>query len=64
LTGRLSTTARHAKVSMISRLAGLAGGHPQQVAKANAAADAIITCDVGLPTVWAARYLKMNASGV
>jgi len=67
LTGRLSTTARHAKVSMISRLAGLAGGHPQQVAKAisdHAAADAIITCDVGLPTVWAARYLKMNASGV
>jgi pyruvate dehydrogenase (quinone) len=41
--------------------------HPQQVAKAisdHAAADAIFTCDVGLPTVWAARYLKMNASGV
>src|SRR5205814_10038527 len=26
----------------------------------HAAADAIFTCDVGLPTVWAARYLAMN----
>lgn len=37
--------------------------HPQQIAKAindYAAADAIFTCDVGLPTVWAARYLRMN----
>jgi pyruvate dehydrogenase (quinone) len=37
--------------------------HPQQVAKAisdRAAADAVFTCDVGLPTVWAARYLAMN----
>lgn len=37
--------------------------HPQQVAKAlsdYASDDAIFTCDVGLPTVWAARYLKMN----
>lgn len=37
--------------------------HPQQVAKAisnRAAADAIFTCDVGLPTVWTARYLAMN----
>jgi pyruvate dehydrogenase (quinone) len=37
--------------------------HPQQIAKAisdHAAEDAIFTCDVGLPTVWAARYLKMN----
>jgi pyruvate dehydrogenase (quinone) len=37
--------------------------HPQQVAKAvsdHAAQDAIFTCDVGLPTVWAARYLAMN----
>ena len=34
--------------------------HPQQVAKAisdHAADDAVFTCDVGLPTVWAARYL-------
>ena len=37
--------------------------HPQQVAKAisdQTAPDAIFTCDVGLPTVWAARYLAMN----
>ena len=37
--------------------------HPQQIAKAlsdQAATDAIFTCDVGLPTVWAARYLTMN----
>jgi pyruvate dehydrogenase (quinone) len=37
--------------------------HPQQIAKAisdRAAQDAIFTCDVGLPTVWAARYLAMN----
>jgi pyruvate dehydrogenase (quinone) len=37
--------------------------HPQQVAKAiseQASTDAIFTCDVGLPTVWAARYLAMN----
>ncbi len=37
--------------------------HPQQVAKAisdQASDDAIFTCDVGLPTVWAARYLAMN----
>jgi pyruvate dehydrogenase (quinone) len=37
--------------------------HPQQIAKTisdQAAPDAIFTCDVGLPTVWAARYLAMN----
>jgi pyruvate dehydrogenase (quinone) len=37
--------------------------HPQQVARAideRAAKDAVFTCDVGLPTVWAARYLDMN----
>jgi len=37
--------------------------HPQQIAKAisdHAAADAVFTCDVGLPTVCAARYLTMN----
>jgi len=37
--------------------------HPQQIAKAisdRAAPDAIFTCDVGLPTVWAARYVTMN----
>ncbi|WP_020173663.1 ubiquinone-dependent pyruvate dehydrogenase [Methyloferula stellata] len=39
--------------------------HPQQVAKAIsdfASVDAIFTCDVGLPTVWAARYLAMNGA--
>ena len=37
--------------------------HPQQIAKALsdlAADDAIFTCDVGLPTVWAARHLAMS----
>ena len=37
--------------------------HPQYVAKmidAAAAPDAVFTCDVGTPTIWAARYLKMN----
>ena len=37
--------------------------HPQHIAQVVselAADDAIFTCDVGLPTVWAARYLKMN----
>jgi pyruvate dehydrogenase (quinone) len=37
--------------------------HPQFVARtldALAADDAIFTCDVGTPTVWAARYLTMN----
>jgi pyruvate dehydrogenase (quinone) len=39
--------------------------HPQQVAKTlsdRAAQDAVFTCDVGLPTVWAARYLAMNGT--
>jgi pyruvate dehydrogenase (quinone) len=37
--------------------------HPQQIAKAmsdQAAENAVFTCDVGLPTVWAARYPAMN----
>ena len=37
--------------------------HPQYVAKLIdelAADDAVFTCDVGTPTVWAARYLHMN----
>ncbi len=37
--------------------------HPQyltRVVDELAAADAIFTCDVGLPTLWAARYLSMN----
>jgi pyruvate dehydrogenase (quinone) len=44
---------------------GRPGGplHPQQIARVVselASDDAIFTCDVGLPTVWAARYLDMN----
>lgn len=37
--------------------------HPQfvtRVVSEVAAEDAIFTCDVGTPTAWAARYLKMN----
>jgi len=37
--------------------------HPQYVAKMLdelAAKDAIFSCDVGTPTIWAARYLTMN----
>jgi pyruvate dehydrogenase (quinone) len=39
------------------------GSHPQFVARAMselAHDDAIFTCDVGTPTIWASRYLKMN----
>ncbi len=51
-------------------LAGLATGeagaatlHPQHVARLLdelSADNAIFTCDVGTPTIWAARYLHMN----
>src|ERR1700744_5640301 len=37
--------------------------HPQYLAKViseTASEDAVFTADVGTPTVWAARYLKMN----
>ena len=37
--------------------------HPQYVAKIVdevASENAIFTCDVGTPTIWAARYLRMN----
>jgi pyruvate dehydrogenase (quinone) len=37
--------------------------HPQQVTKVVsdlAADDAVVTCDVGTPTAWVARYLKVN----
>jgi pyruvate dehydrogenase (quinone) len=44
---------------------GAAGSkiHPQYVARVLdelAAEDAVFACDVGTPTVWAARYLSMN----
>lgn len=68
--GRHLAKARDHYVKARKDLDGHAAGvpgrkliHPQQVAKAisdKAAADAIFTCDVGLPTVWAARYLAMN----
>lgn len=54
----------------LAHLAELATGdagdtslHPQHVARLLdklAAEDAIFTCDVGTPTIWAARYLSMN----
>jgi thiamine pyrophosphate-dependent acetolactate synthase large subunit-like protein len=37
--------------------------HPQYVARLIdqlATEDAVFTCDVGTPTIWAARYLRMN----
>jgi pyruvate dehydrogenase (quinone) len=37
--------------------------HPQYIARVLdelAAKDAVFTCDVGTPTIWAARYLTMN----
>jgi pyruvate dehydrogenase (quinone) len=43
--------------------AGQKSIHPQYVARVIdelAAKDAIFTCDVGTPTIWAARYLTMN----
>ena len=54
-----------ARKSLDDLATGRKGGvlHPQHIARALselAADDAIFTCDVGLPTVWAARYLKMN----
>jgi pyruvate dehydrogenase (quinone) len=66
---RLATARRHyakAREALDELAAGKPGTrliHPQQVAKAIsdlAAEDAVFTCDVGLPTVWAARYLAMN----
>src|SRR5438874_8700494 len=39
------------------------GSHPQFVARAIselANENAIFTCDVGTPTIWASRYLRMN----
>jgi len=39
------------------------GSHPQLVAREIselADDDAVFTCDVGTPTIWASRYLKMN----
>ena len=55
-----------ARKSLDELATGKAGSrliHPQQIARVaseQATEDAIFTCDVGQPTVWAARYLKMN----
>ncbi len=57
---------RRARKQLDDLAVGKAGGqllHPQQIVKSisdQAEGDAIFTCDVGLPTVWAARYLTMN----
>jgi pyruvate dehydrogenase (quinone) len=56
---------RDARTGLDDLARGKPGGvlHPQHVVRVVnelAANDAIFTCDVGLPTVWAARYLAMN----
>ncbi|HLZ64582.1 MAG TPA: ubiquinone-dependent pyruvate dehydrogenase [Aliidongia sp.] len=56
---------RDARRSLDDLADGKPGGrlHPQHVARVVselASDDAIFTCDVGLPTVWGARYLAMN----
>jgi pyruvate dehydrogenase (quinone) len=56
---------RNARQGLDELATGKPGGilHPQHIARVlseRAADDAIFTCDVGLPTVWAARYLAMN----
>jgi pyruvate dehydrogenase (quinone) len=57
------TSARKGLDDLAAGTSGKGLIHPQQIAKAisdHAAEDAVFTCDVGLPTVWAARYLAMN----
>ena len=52
-----------ADLDELARGGGSGRIHPQQVANALstfAAEDAVFTADVGLPTVWSARYLRMN----
>jgi pyruvate dehydrogenase (quinone) len=56
---------REARRGLDELATGRRGGqlHPQHVARVVselASDDAIFTCDVGLPTVWAARYVAMN----
>ena len=60
---RWKITATPAKGWTISAKPSKKAIHPQYLAQQIshfAADDAIFTCDVGTPTVWAARYLKMN----
>ena len=59
------TNYRKSREGLDELAVGRAGGilHPQFVAKTLsdlAADDAVFTFDVGTPTIWAARYLKMN----
>ena len=54
-----------ARAALDKLATGHAGGrlHPQHVVRVlseQASADAVFTLDVGLPTVWGARYLRMN----
>jgi pyruvate dehydrogenase (quinone) len=67
--GHLARAQRHfakARKALNDLAVGTPGKRPirpQQIAKAisdHASDDAVFTCDVGLPTVWTARYLAMN----
>ncbi|HZU65421.1 MAG TPA: ubiquinone-dependent pyruvate dehydrogenase [Novosphingobium sp.] len=56
---------REARTALDKLATGKPGGrlHPQHVMRVlseKASADAAFTADVGLPTVWSARYLEMN----
>lgn len=56
-------TARQGLDELASGEPGRKPIHPQYVTRvldAVAAEDAIFACDVGTPTIWAARYLTMN----
>ena len=57
------TEARKGLDDLATGEPGQKPAHPQYVAKILdelAAEDAVFTCDVGTPTIWAARYLHMN----
>jgi pyruvate dehydrogenase (quinone) len=66
--GHLDAALKHyreARKALDDLANGRPGGvlHPQHIVRVVnelASDDAIFTCDVGLPTVWAARYLAMN----
>jgi len=56
-------TARQGLDDLASGEPGRKPIHPQYVAKVLdevASDDAVFSCDVGTPTIWAARYLRMN----
>ncbi|HET9833779.1 MAG TPA: thiamine pyrophosphate-binding protein, partial [Vicinamibacterales bacterium] len=56
-------SARHGLDSLVNENSAHRPIHPQLLAKVIsdlAEEDAIFTCDVGEPTCWAARYLKVN----